>query len=463
MRKNLVHSLVTSSMEELQEELSAVAPIVTVHDTDAASDEAALDSIRQDVEDSEHLEEAAVALETIREAMNDALDEGGLNPQAERMATVAINNVRRQMGLRNLAVPQVEEPTLESAMPATVRTQISMEGVTQTLREMGRAIIEFIKRIWRRIVEFFQNLFSRGERFEERALALQERVRALAAKQLRPSHTQINLGQANAFFDIRANGVSTPADFLSALAKGMGQAVQRGMEASSTYADYAVEVMKRNMAPGNTTITGPNITPPKLPESVMVRDGSPMDRAGVPWQKYRSPLLPGHVVLICERVEYESASKGTLEPAELTKVLKNLGRETWSLEAQQMKTVEAIDVAGLNDLTQLTGAIIDAARTVKQFSEQAKELARENDRRIRMIEPWVARLGSDRLLAEQEKLTVEASRSFQRISRNFMGPGTMMGHYLMRCAAVYLQYVNACSELYENGQAGSDSKELAPA
>ncbi len=153
--------LVPVEEEELQSALAAV---------EEAGEE--VEEVEDDVEEMEEVEEG---LEAIAASLEAALQNGGLDPQAAQFCSHAIDGYAGRLGLEGLEIV----PALEAFGSDTGReaaTQVSLEGIGDTLKKIWAAIKAAIEKSIKAVADFFAKLWKGAEKIKARIAELEKAV-----------------------------------------------------------------------------------------------------------------------------------------------------------------------------------------------------------------------------------------------------------------------------------------------
>lgn len=158
----------------------------------------------------EGLDDAAAALESIFDAMIDVREEG-MSPQTARMAAIAVANVTDKLGMESL-IPSQEHFTGQT--PRHDATQLSIEQLGKSIKELWKAIWEWIKAMKDSLMHFLQSIFTQLGRAEARFSKLTKQVVGLKSSAKANKAVELELGPLISRFHV---GGKAPASFVAAL------------------------------------------------------------------------------------------------------------------------------------------------------------------------------------------------------------------------------------------------------
>lgn len=130
---------------------------------DAGEAEAELDAVE---DQTDQLEESAAGLEAIYDMLLDAQQKGGLNRQAAQAVSIAVEAYTKPLGYDDPIMPSLEHFGADTARLKA--TNLSLEGIKETLAKAWEAVKKFVIKIWDGAVNFIKRLFSAAERLKQR-------------------------------------------------------------------------------------------------------------------------------------------------------------------------------------------------------------------------------------------------------------------------------------------------------
>jgi phiKZ-like phage internal head proteins len=141
-------------------------------------------------EEIETVEQAQTALEAIAEVMDIARQNGGLDRNGARLATISVNHIYQSIGVkRPLAVPAME--SFDTVGARATATSIAMEDIKEQLKKIWEMIVAGVKQAAEWITQFVTKIFSANARLKSRAEKLVE-----ATKSLEGNPKQTSVGSA---------------------------------------------------------------------------------------------------------------------------------------------------------------------------------------------------------------------------------------------------------------------------
>lgn len=161
------------------DEVEAAEVATTVAD-DSAVVQAEGSDIGVSVAEIEDAVQGGEELEAVGEVAADAVESGeGLTEDGAQMASIAIESIRNRLGFSRTTkvVPACE--SFGNTDTRVMSTRIVVEGVSETLTTIWKAIKAAVQRVWDKIKSFFAKLFSSTGMLEKHITGLQDRARKL--------------------------------------------------------------------------------------------------------------------------------------------------------------------------------------------------------------------------------------------------------------------------------------------
>ena len=148
---------------------------------DSAVDEAAEagESVVEDSEVIEELDDAKAALEEICEDMRISLQNGGMNPDMARMAKRYADRTLARVGMSN-PIPSCE--AFGGFGDRFVATSVSMEGVGDAIKNIWEKIKTWFNNMWKNIRTYWQKVWDASPKLKARAEALRKKADDLGGK-----------------------------------------------------------------------------------------------------------------------------------------------------------------------------------------------------------------------------------------------------------------------------------------
>ena len=148
---------------------------------DSAVDEAAEagESVIEDSEVIEELDDAQAAMEEIYEDMRISLQNGGMNPDMARMAKRYADRTLARVGMAN-PIPSCE--AFGGFGDRFVATSVSMEGVGDAIKSIWEKIKTWFNNMWKNIHTYWQKVWDASPKLKARAEALRKKADDLGGK-----------------------------------------------------------------------------------------------------------------------------------------------------------------------------------------------------------------------------------------------------------------------------------------
>lgn len=146
-------------------------------DTDVI--EAQAESIESDQAEVDNYEEAEQVLEGLQAFVKQTLarPNPGLTPMESALVTERFYGVLRQI---HTPISINQFPAMESyTTTAQSNTVWILEGIGDTLKGIGKAVIEFLKSLWQKTVAFFKSFFDSFKKDKAKAEEIQKRLTEL--------------------------------------------------------------------------------------------------------------------------------------------------------------------------------------------------------------------------------------------------------------------------------------------
>ena len=139
-------------------------------------------------------------LEQVQDVMAESVESGeGLSPEAAEMAEIVTESIMRRMGIKNHRVM----PALESFGSKGSRlsaTELAMEGITDTMKRIWRAIKKAFKQVWEYIKESYKRYFDGITKLEALVKKAEEAYKNIPST--KPENDKLDLPTVLATFSI---------------------------------------------------------------------------------------------------------------------------------------------------------------------------------------------------------------------------------------------------------------------
>ena len=149
----------------------------TVEAEELAVDEAS-DEVTEEIEATEDLEQAEETLESIYAVLKDAKDSGrGISQESARFMSIAIDGIRirgQRLGVDAVGVPSFESFGRSSRQQSN--TELSLEGVGDTLKAIWEWIKTQIKKLVAKIKNWYLKVLDAAPRLKKRAEAIKKKA-----------------------------------------------------------------------------------------------------------------------------------------------------------------------------------------------------------------------------------------------------------------------------------------------
>lgn len=375
MSNNLKHQfgLAVESIQEAEAQTAAAAPL---QESDLAMAEdgpiaEANAEVQAEVEAAGGLEQATVALEQLHAILNESLDDGGMSRQTARVTQLAVDMAHRQMGMNPSRL------SFENDMPPVMRTRMTMESISESMKAGWKAFVAFCERIWNNIVNFFQNLTNKGRRIREQSNKLAQLARSIPHGAA-PKQVEINLGELVKWMDFHGVGGSDPITWLNSTNESAAAGSKAMIEASSAALDVLVKLLGELDHDNSFKFTAKAIQAQPLP--FMKADGSAVGEGIQQRQPYSSGSMPG--ALRIRAVLPNSTAVSAFLNADAVTQANNLGRETFTLVndadyravagAENMKVFSPQDIEKIAIMT--AGVATDCEKIDAEFRAFKRDL-----------------------------------------------------------------------------------------
>jgi len=190
-KSRILHAL---AMEEMDEELegndaeaAAAEPegiVETAQDAAEAETEVA-----ENTEVVEELEEASDALEAIYYSLEQYREEG-ISPQTAQFVKIAVENIASRVG-EEVDIPSHE--SFDGSSRSVQSTELSMEGIVDTLKKIWAKIKSWILKVWDAIKNFFKRWFTHAGRVKAKIDNFEKYASKLTGS---PSHDKVKISAA---------------------------------------------------------------------------------------------------------------------------------------------------------------------------------------------------------------------------------------------------------------------------
>lgn len=119
-------------------------------------------------------------LEEIRDVMSDSVESGeGVDQPAAAIAEIAVESICRRLGMKKVTfIPAME--SFGSKNNRVAATRVAVEGITETIKNGWKQLIEWLKKTWASIVEYFKKMFDTNLKLAKAAEEMKGKVAALA-------------------------------------------------------------------------------------------------------------------------------------------------------------------------------------------------------------------------------------------------------------------------------------------
>lgn len=222
----------TPAVDESEAAETAVAVADNSTEVQAESDQAAV-TVAQ-VEDAV---QAGEELESIGEVAVEAVESGeGMDETSAELASIAIESIRSRLGIRSETrlVPSCE--SFGNTNTKMMSTKLVVEGITDTIKSIWKAIKAAALRVWEILKSFFAKLFNSASMLSKHIQGLRERARSMPAGSAPKEKTIKSAGVAKAF------SISGKADY---------ETVKTITENTASMVDVAGKIGKEQLSVSN--------------------------------------------------------------------------------------------------------------------------------------------------------------------------------------------------------------------
>ena len=278
-----VEELKEAEKKEKKEATAVAAPAADSAETEIIESNKEGVDLDQDIDTVETASDDIDTLDDIAEVIEESAENGGMTPDAAKMAEVAVESIMRRHGMSIVNKPI---PSMESFSRASSRvsaTNLSLESVRDKASEMLNQLIEFIKNIGNKIVSFFKTIFLTA------IPKLQQRLEALTSEVESGNFIPGETKGGSFIKSLHYNNETTPAAILkgiSATSNAMST-MAISLRGSVSMCDDVVEFANEAESKNEAVVNGAF--------SVMVNLGEIIDayKWGEENGYYYSPLLSG--------------------------------------------------------------------------------------------------------------------------------------------------------------------------
>ena len=144
---------------------------------EVGEDQAEADDLEKQTDDAGEVVEA---LESIREAMGIAAQNGGMDRHSAAVVSIAVGQMCRSVGVRSNPMPALE--SFGGTSSRVGATQLAMEGIKELAAKVWEAIIAAIKKAIAFVQEFYTKVFKIAEKLAERAKGMKAKIDAVNTK-----------------------------------------------------------------------------------------------------------------------------------------------------------------------------------------------------------------------------------------------------------------------------------------
>lgn len=177
-------------------------------EADTASEEsvAELDELADTRESMDELDVEGDRLETLIDNVEATAPEGTTEPELTeneaRFVAAEAADIYRRLGVKRSRMPATE--SFASPSSRKLATKIALEDWKEKAKEIGKAILEYIKQLIQKLVAAWQNLMGTGEKYKKVLVELEKKIRTYA-----PGEGKVSLGGLSKAFVI--TDASNPA------------------------------------------------------------------------------------------------------------------------------------------------------------------------------------------------------------------------------------------------------------
>lgn len=404
--------------------------------------------VQAEVDAAGGLQDATLSLEEILEQLEQTMQEGGLNNQGSQFAQIAINQVRRQMGTGT-----DETIAIESDMPAMLRTRLTMENLSNNLREAANAFLAFCRRIWEAVSNFFVQIFAKAARVSAKAEKLVKIIQERKAANWTTNEHSIDLKHLNAWVDFDGVKQGRPLDFLEATVGMLDKQARQRVDAATEWTAHMVEGMKNAR---DSDYKSP-VVPTRVGELAighMQPAGAPVGTGSRQRQLYRMPRMPGDLCI--EAVlptEAATSAKPGLDGIDPNAV-EAAGRDSFRLVPCESKSTRDKTITlTLQELEELVSYISVACNKVLGWQSDFKRVKAANDKSINdlrtLSERFASATGMDVSSGMNASRWNASIRAVQRLQANMMDFPKVVAEYVLRLASADLHIAAAMLSVYK--------------
>lgn len=405
--------------------------------------------VQAEVDAAGGLQDATLSLEEILEQLEQTMQEGGLNNQGSQFAQIAINQVRRQMGIGT-----DETIAIESDMPAMLRTRLTMENISNNLREAANAFLAFCRRIWEAVSNFFVQIFAKAARVASKAEKLVKIIQERKAANWSTNEHSIDLKHLNAWVDFDGVKQGRPLDFLEATVGMLDKQARQRVDAATEWTARMVEDMK-NAREENYKAP---LVPTRIGELAighMQPAGAAVGAGALQRQMYRMPRMPGDLcieaVLATEAAHSaQTQSPGGVDP----KAVEAAGRDSFRLVPSESKSTRDKTITlTLQELEELVSYVSVACNKVLSWQGEFKRVKSANDKSINdlrtLAERFTGVTGVDVTSGFNATRWNASIRAVQRLQANMMDFPKVVAEYVLRLSSADLHIAAAMLSVYK--------------
>jgi len=187
MRDIIKNALVTSLESEIAGE-----PMDSTDTVDAAlsDQQSAADDIAADVQSTDELQSTLESLCQVAGELQNALQTGGVTPQAARFMNITVGQAAARVGMESQSLG------LESfggTMTSMEATQVTLETVGEMASKIWNAILKACDRVWNSVLAFINRLFATRKLVGQRIASLERQLHTIDSSKS-PKSMKLDLG-----------------------------------------------------------------------------------------------------------------------------------------------------------------------------------------------------------------------------------------------------------------------------
>lgn len=195
----------------------------------------------QDVQDTreamEELEEEGERLEGLIdnvEATGDGYNDPELTEREATFVAAEANDIYRRLGIQRSRMPATE--SFASPSSRKLATKIALEDWKEKAKEIGKAILEYIKQLIQKLVSAWQNLVGTADKLKKTADELGKKVAELKGNPTAKTFKNASLAKAFGF------GKGSSSDLVSKIIRNHAAAGAAMKDASKDFENFAKDL-----------------------------------------------------------------------------------------------------------------------------------------------------------------------------------------------------------------------------